>query len=171
MTIALSALLPFAAEIHQNNVAKGFWPEDKSSRNVGELIGLMHTENDEFLIGTDAYCEKIPEYTEEEEELADLMIRCLDASYGLYGPVEASQFLLLEKYMAKNKENLHIQLGHNLSQALEANRHGAPIGDRFNGIALYLANQPFLPHLRIFDAARAKVGYNTTRPYKHGKQY
>lgn len=36
-------------EIHENNVKKGFWPEDKSTRNKGELLMLIVSELAEAL--------------------------------------------------------------------------------------------------------------------------
>lgn len=56
---------------------KGFWD---SLRNKGEMIALMHSELSEMLEGVrkphqDEHC---PDYTSEEVEAADLLIRLLD---------------------------------------------------------------------------------------------
>lgn len=68
-------------EAHQIAVAKGFWD---SPRNPGEMIALMHSELSEMLEGVrkpgpDAHC---PEFTSEEIELADLLIRAADYAEG-----------------------------------------------------------------------------------------
>ena len=73
-----------AKEIHQVNRDKGFW-EDGKDRNDGEMIALMHSELSELLEvvrkeGYEARCEKVPEISAAEEEVADLIIRVLDYS-------------------------------------------------------------------------------------------
>lgn len=104
----IEALDSLAGEIYTNNKVKGFW--DKK-RNKGELIALIHSELSEALeaIRKPDLSDKIPDFTGEEEELADAVIRILD-------------------YAA----------GYNL-----------PLG----------------------AAIVAKIRYNKTRPYKHGKQF
>lgn len=96
--------------IHQNNVAKGFWPEDKKSRNDGEAMMLMVTEIAEAMEAHrhgNPPDDKVPEFSGVEAELADAVIRILD--------------------FAKGK------------------------------------------NLRVVEAICAKVEYNKSRPYKHGK--
>jgi len=97
-----------AERVHQTAAEHGFW---EGEQNKAEKICLMHSELSECLEGIrkpgpDSHC---PEYTQEEVELADAMIRILDYSY------------------------------------------------HFN--------------LRLYDALRAKMDYNDTRPYKHGKAF
>lgn len=106
---ALKAIVHDAAWLcHSISRDHGFWDEP---RNKGEMIALMHSELSEMLEavrkpGPDHHC---PEFTNEEVEMADLIIRALD-------------------YTA----------GHNL---------------------------------RLFDAMRAKIEFNRSRPMKHGKAF
>lgn len=71
-----------------HGVAKdnGFWPND--SRNVGELIALIHSELSELLevfrrSDDFAMSQKIVGFSCAEEELADVVLRCMDMSVGL----------------------------------------------------------------------------------------
>jgi len=65
-------------EAYNTAVEKGWWNKPKST---GENIALMHSELSEAL---EAYrkgnpqSKKIPDYTEIEEELADVIIRIMD---------------------------------------------------------------------------------------------
>jgi NTP pyrophosphatase (non-canonical NTP hydrolase) len=93
---------------HQRARANGFWDKE---RNKGEMIALMHSELSEMLEGVrkpgpDSHC---PEFTSEEIELADLLIRAFD-------------------YAAAHQ-------------------------------------------LRLGAALQAKLAFNLTRPYKHGKAF
>ena len=65
-----------------NSRDKGFW--DENPRNKGEMIALMHSELSEMLEGVrkpgpDEHC---PDFTKEEVELADLLIRAGDYAAG-----------------------------------------------------------------------------------------
>ena len=78
---------------HENARKKGFWD---APRNKGEMIALMHSELSEMLEGIrkpgpDSHC---PEFTSEEIELADLLIRAFDYA-------EAHNLRLLEAIIAK----------------------------------------------------------------------
>lgn len=75
-------LVNLARCCYENAAAHGFWPDHP--RNKGEMIALLHSELSEMLEGVrkpgkDEHC---PEYTKEEIEMADLLIRALDYSYG-----------------------------------------------------------------------------------------
>lgn len=72
----------FAKLCYTASLAKGFWSE--LPRNKGEMIALMHSELSEMLEGVrkpgpDSH---IPEFTSEEVELADLLIRAFDYAGG-----------------------------------------------------------------------------------------
>lgn len=69
--------------IHSIAQDKGWW----TSPNKGEKLALIHSEVSEALEGARAGnppSEKIPPFTAEEEELADVVIRILDYA-GHYG--------------------------------------------------------------------------------------
>ena len=79
-----------AADIHQENVAAGWWTDLETGkpliRNKGELIALMHSELSECLEGIRKCCpdDKLPHRSMEEVELADVIIRICDYA-GAYG--------------------------------------------------------------------------------------
>lgn len=71
-----------AGRCHATSAAHGFW--DNLPRNKGEMIALMHSELSEMLEavrkpGPDHHC---PEFTNEEVEAADLLIRLFDYCHG-----------------------------------------------------------------------------------------
>lgn len=76
--LALVRLVEYCYSIARD---KGFWNVE---RNKGETIALMHSELSEMLEGVrkpgpDAHC---PNFSSEEIELADLMIRAFDYAGG-----------------------------------------------------------------------------------------
>lgn len=71
-----------ADRIHHIARDKG-WYDGSSARSLPELIALMHSELSEALEAArhdNPPSEKIPEFSGVEEELADCIIRILDAS-------------------------------------------------------------------------------------------
>lgn len=72
-----------AEEVHRNNHKWWHTPDGKRlERNKGELIALIHSEASELLEAERSRVMraslKIPDFTEAEEEMADLIIRALD---------------------------------------------------------------------------------------------
>jgi hypothetical protein len=68
------------AVCHGLSIEKGWWEKD---RNDGEMIALMHSELSEALEGLrggNPESEKIPGFSQAEEELADTIIRIADFS-------------------------------------------------------------------------------------------
>jgi NTP pyrophosphatase (non-canonical NTP hydrolase) len=100
-----SAFHILQGEIFINARSKGFYgdpyiPLDLTKVNKGERIALMHSELSEALEGIrkDKMDEHIPEYTSEEVELADCIIRILDHA-------EAFNLRLVDAIISKHEYN------------------------------------------------------------------
>lgn len=79
----ITMLNVIADACYHNSAKHGFW-ENGKDRNKGEMIALMHSELSEMLEGVrkpkpDEHC---PNFTSEEIEAADLLIRLLDYCAG-----------------------------------------------------------------------------------------
>lgn len=76
-----SCLNSLASEIHTIAVDHGWWEQE---RNDGECVALMHSELSEALEGMrhgNPASDKIPEFSQVEEEYADCIIRILDHAH------------------------------------------------------------------------------------------
>jgi len=76
--ISPTAINFYAVIIHKLNAT--WWPEDKESRNKGELIALMHSELSEALeaVRKDSMDSHLPTRKGVEVEMADTIIRIFD---------------------------------------------------------------------------------------------
>lgn len=93
------------------------------------------------------------------------------------GELELNQILRKERNTGELIALMHSEL----SEALEADRHGNPPDDKipeFSGLEAELADciirimdVAAARNLRVGEAIVAKMLYNETRPYKHGKKF
>lgn len=100
-TAGLDAL---AITCHVLAVSRGWWHDsqtgDAKELNIGERYALMHSELSEGLeaVRKDLVSDHIPEFTGEEEELSDVLIRLLDYA-------GAKRLRLGEAFIAKLRFN------------------------------------------------------------------
>jgi hypothetical protein len=94
-----------AEDVHNNAVAHGFWEADEKmdpNASTGLRFSLIHSEVSEALEAVRAGNppdDKIPEFTSEEAELSDAVIRIMD-----YG--KKKKLRLGEAILAKHKYNI-----------------------------------------------------------------
>lgn len=104
---------------HLASVSRGWWNNldtlEDIPRNIGELYALFFTELGEAFEGyrTNAKSTKIPDFTNEEEELADLLIRLFDYT-------TPRGIRIWEAYFAKMEYNLK-RPDHSLTARREKN--------------------------------------------------
>lgn len=120
-------------KIHQDNKEKGFWPEDNSQRNVGEMLMLIVSELGEAIeahrkgrfTNWVEYLSQLKQWTlcidDEnsqfkntfescmkdtfEDEIADAVIRLFDLCGGLN--IDLYQHIILKLEYNKTREKLH----------------------------------------------------------------
>lgn len=165
-----------AKEIHANNVAKGFWPDDVMTRNVGEALALVHSEITEAwdAAQTGTADDKLPEFPGVAVELADAAIRLLDLG-GAYGV----EFSVVDELTSNNSPDPYAAISEDLCElhahvdaALEHHRKNR-IEDFKMSVAMALGYTLAVMGKYGFDEEIIieKVEFNKGRPYKHGKSY
>lgn len=105
--VAAESINALSADIHATHVAKKFYDEE---RTVSHLMGLVMTElaevveDDRKFVSGDR-SEKIPEFTKEEEETADAVIRLLD--FAGYRNLRIGEAIVAKANYNKNRPPTH----------------------------------------------------------------
>jgi NTP pyrophosphatase (non-canonical NTP hydrolase) len=166
----------FVKEVHENAVAHGWWEGGTENRNVGEIIALIHSEISEGFeaaLAGNPQSEKIPEFTAEEEELADVIIRICDFSGAMEMEIDIDDISSKAFKIFQTDEDDYLYMHLYASRALECFRKNKDEEGYINlFVIVFIANsyaksEGFL----IEKALYAKHEYNKCRPYKHGKAF
>lgn len=165
-------------EIHEINVSKGFWPADKTTRNFGEAIALIHAELHEADVAglLDDPDDKLPQYPGVFVELSDAMIRLMDLGGFLEVDFDAvmdaddGEIARVDNWTSLREDLIEVHGA--LSEALELHRKKDAGFRLFLGSAFALLLS--MSEKYGFDAMEiieAKVAFNRTRPHMHGRSY
>lgn len=129
-------------EIHQNNVAKGFW-EDKETKNVPELLMLCVSELSEAL---EAHCKgRMNRLRVFNQDLGYARVTIEDFTEG-----NENLPWLKNRFETEIKDTFEDEIADTVIRLL----------DLSEGLGIDLET-----HIRL------KLQYNKTRPYKHNKAY
>jgi len=167
-----------AAEIHGINVSKGFWPEEKTTRNVGEMLMLVVSE---FAEALDAEAsglndDKLVQYPGVWVEIADAAIRLADGAEAFGADLsdealaaEAGMNMNLGDYTSLEEDFMLIIRYLSTTMELHRKRNLDWIGllTHCFGLTIQLFRKYSIPFECIFE----KMEYNSKRPFKHGKAY
>ena len=199
---------------YEVNVANGFWEGD---RNKGEMIALIQSELSEAFLALDMGImdDKLPQFTGQMTELADVVIRIADYAEGFKLPIweymdkvtsKAEQWYWAHGELTTADLNVvmassewfdqYLYMNAACSMMLEALRKPEKYGE-IDGVSAethYLAVCLWLACVYIYDnceyegvdrdvaqtlssldylafVMKAKIDYNATRGYKHGKTF
>lgn len=164
-----------AKQVHADNVAKGFWPDNVHDRNVGEALMLVVSEIAEAHEGTITQWadEKVPEFQEFDVEIGDAMIRVMDLASAHDIDLETVN----ESFMPNLDRFTDIDSDLNVVvkaavAALEGHRKNDAtrfyVGIQGLFYALLAVCEKYAVDMACIDA---KLAYNRSRPFKHGKSY
>lgn len=153
---------------HANSRAKGFWRDPIC---LGEKIGLIHSELSELLeahrVDPTLPCNKSVALSMEQEEMADVLLRCLDlAEYKSVSLVHRVG-LAPGVNVGKTISQLHAILA-------QLTLGTADLGDGLSQMVASLENLAISRGFSRDDLwtwARVKHDYNVTRPMNHGKRF
>lgn len=164
-----------AAQVHEDNVKKGFWPGGVANRNVGELLALVHSEITEAYdaVLSNSNDDKLSDLPGFDVEIADAMIRLLDASAAYevnLGESFTSRCRATYTSMTEDLMDAHMWL----SRALEAHRKGKLEEFRDSVMGGFQTLEAILlkwGDSKPLDVINRKLEYNRSRPFMHGKKY
>ena len=164
-----------AQRIHDTAVSKGFWPPE--GRNFGEMICLVHSELTEAHEAAIDQLpdDKLPMYSGFSVEIADAIIRLLDTGRSRGIKFEYS-LLASGKWTVSAYGNLEadlMQVHNALSYALEHNRKDrtSETNEYIIAALSLLLSISAKYAIDIIEVIEAKMAFNSTRPFKHGKKY
>lgn len=180
-----------AKSIHDDNVAKGFWPDHRVDRNVGEALMLCVSEISEAYeaVLLNSQDDKLPRWHGMYVEVADCFIRVLDLMHGFGANVEDCIRVRDRGYIgdfdAAEKDFMTI-IGY-LSDALEEHRkrktakvfnsvlstvHDIPAWFLSLGVVLNLLEAVAVKYgFDLYRITMEKLAFNRGRPFQHGKAY
>lgn len=163
---------------HATAKVKGFWLDEK--RNLGEALGLVGTESAELL---DA-CQN---QTNIAEEMADIIIRIADLNYGFGWKIErlfASQiehtlvkdFARFTYRLAGDAIYTHSYINRCLNIATDLFRYPDTVKQEggIEAIAELVVVLNIIAEIwevDLYAAVGDKMQFNTTRQFKHGKEF
>lgn len=159
-----------AARVHEAN--KKWWHDldgNPIKRNRGEQAMLMASELAEAMEGVrkNLQDEHLPEFTSEEVEIADAIIRALDYLYGHNLPLIQEAVIGIEPIPENaNTGALLLSLVENVTLIAKVYYMGRPVADEGYFVTVFLAKCFMYAHhrkLRLVQAYNAKMAYNAVR--------
>ena len=166
--------------VYKANKEKGFW---SSSRTLDDVCELIMSEAAESLEGKrkGLMDDKIPEYPMDAMELADIIIRCMDALGGwIEGDLNCVKSY--DKYSKHQKinfndiyDNIHISC----DRLMDIMRVISDASKGFTPIELlevikmcnFLLGDWYGVKYDMEEMIQKKLAFNSSRPYKHGKKF
>lgn len=160
-----------AARVHEAN--KKWWHDldtgERLDRNVGEMCMLMASELAEAMEGArkDLMDEHLPEFTSEEVEIADTVIRAMDYLAGRNLPFIRDAFIIIEPIPEDtNTGELLLTLVEGVTLIAKIAYMDSPAADEGYVVSAFIAKCFIYAHhrkLRLAQAYEAKMAYNAVR--------